>query len=115
VIDNTQLASDDFRRTLPRFNNEHWQNNQHLVEEFANYAQQKNVTPAQLALAWVLAQGDDIIPIPGTKKRKYLEENAKAVDINLSESEVEEIEALVAKYPDVGQRYSEGSMRLVNQ
>ena len=115
VMDNSQLASDDFRRTLPRFDNEHWQNNQHLVEDFANYARDKNVTPAQLALAWVLAQGDDIIPIPGTKKRKYLEENAKAVDIKLSKDELEEMESLVAKYPDTGQRYSEGSMRLVNQ
>jgi aryl-alcohol dehydrogenase-like predicted oxidoreductase len=115
VLDKTQLAADDFRRTLPRFDDNHWENNQHLVEEFADLANSKNVTPAQLALAWVLAQGEDIIPIPGTKKRKYLEENAAAVEIKLSSEDLEGIERLISKYPDVGQRYSEGSMRLVNQ
>jgi aryl-alcohol dehydrogenase-like predicted oxidoreductase len=114
VTDNTQLAADDFRRTLPRFDNEHWQNNIHLVEDFADFANGKHITPAQLALAWVLAQGEDIIPIPGTKKRRYLDENAAAVDIELSDLDLEEIENLVLKYPDVGQRYSDGAMRLVN-
>jgi aryl-alcohol dehydrogenase-like predicted oxidoreductase len=114
VTDKNELAQDDFRRTLPRFNDEHWQNNKQLVEDFAELAEKKKCTPAQLALAWVLAQGDDIIPIPGTKKRKYLEENAAAVYIILSDDELHEIEALLLKYPDVGQRYSEGSMKLVN-
>ena len=115
VTNKEQLAADDFRRTLPRFDDEHWKNNQELVEDFADFAKNKNITPAQLALAWVLAQGEDIIPIPGTKKRKYLEENAAAVDIILSEQELVDIENLVARHPDVGQRYSEGSMKLVNQ
>jgi len=115
VTDKNELAQDDFRRTLPRFDDAHWQNNQTLVEEFAAFAQNKNCTPAQLALAWVLAQGDDIIPIPGTKKRKYLEENAAAVDLELNDHELSEIEALMLKYPDVGHRYSEGSMKLVNK
>ena len=115
VTDKNELAQDDFRRTLPRFDDAHWQNNQTLVEEFAAFAQNKNCTPAQLALAWVLAQGDDIIPIPGTKKRKYLEENAAAVDLELNEHELSEIEALMLKYPDVGQRYSVGSLKLVNK
>jgi aryl-alcohol dehydrogenase-like predicted oxidoreductase len=114
VTDKDELAQDDFRRTLPRFHDEHWQNNKKLVEGFAALAQNKNCTPAQLALAWVLAQGEDIIPIPGTKKRKYLEENAEAVDIVLSNDELNEIEILLSKYPDVGQRYGEGSMKLVN-
>jgi aryl-alcohol dehydrogenase-like predicted oxidoreductase len=109
-----QLAEDDFRRTLPRFDAEHWGNNQKLVDEFADLAKERNVTPAQLALAWVLAQGDDIIPIPGTKKRKYLEENAAAVDITLTQQDLGAIEELVAKYPDIGQRYSEGALKLVN-
>jgi aryl-alcohol dehydrogenase-like predicted oxidoreductase len=109
------MASDDFRRTLPRFDAEHWDNNQQLVNEFAQLAAQKGCTPAQLALAWVLAQGDDIIPIPGTKKRKYLEENAAAADITLSNVELQAIEAVVNKYPDTGNRYSEGSMKLVNR
>jgi aryl-alcohol dehydrogenase-like predicted oxidoreductase len=115
VTDKNELAQDDFRRTLPRFDDAHWQNNQTLVEEFAAFAQNKNCTPAQLALAWVLAQGDDIIPIPGTKKRKYLEENAAAVDLELNDHELSEIKALMLKYPDVGQRYSEGSLKLVNK
>jgi len=109
-----QLAADDFRRTLPRFDESHWNNNQQLVEDFAALAKAKNITAAQLALAWVLAQGDDIIPIPGTKKRKYLEENAAAVDVTLTQQDLENIENLVAKYPDVGQRYSDGALKLVN-
>ncbi|MEP6846203.1 MAG: aldo/keto reductase, partial [Panacibacter sp.] len=108
------LAADDFRRTVPRFKDESWNNNQQLVEEFASMAKDKNATAAQLALAWVLAQGDDIIPIPGTKKRKYLEENAAAVDIDLSTTELEKIEILLNKYPNVGQRYSDGALKLVN-
>jgi aryl-alcohol dehydrogenase-like predicted oxidoreductase len=114
VQDNSTLPSDDFRRTLPRFDPEHWDNNQQLVNEFAELAAQKGCTPAQLALAWVLAQGDDIIPIPGTKKRKYLEENAAAADVTLSNADLQAIEAVVSKYPDTGNRYSEGSMKLVN-
>ena len=109
-----ELASDDFRRTLPRFHDESMNNNQQLVEEFAVIAKNKNCTPAQLALAWVLAQGDNLIPIPRTKKRKYLEENAAAVDIELSNEELHAIENLLDKYPNVGQRYSDGSMKLVN-
>lgn len=108
------LAADDFRRTLPRFNEENWADNQRMVSEFANLAKDKNVTAAQLALAWVLAQGEDIIPIPGTKKRKYLEENAGAVDVSLSAADLQAIEALLKKYPAAGERYSEGAMKLVN-
>ncbi|THU36874.1 aldo/keto reductase [Niastella caeni] len=114
VPDKDSLPSDDYRRTLPRFNAEHWENNQQLVNEFADLAAQKNCTPAQLALAWVLAQGDDIIPIPGTKKRKYLEENAAAVEIILSKVELQNIENLISKYPNIGNRYSEGALKLVN-
>jgi aryl-alcohol dehydrogenase-like predicted oxidoreductase len=110
-----ELAEDDFRRTLPRLEGEHWQNNQKLVEEFAAVAQAKNCSPAQLASAWVLAQGEDVIPIPGTKRRKYLEENVAAVDIKLSQDNLNTIEQLLQKYPNVGQRYSDGAMQLVNQ
>ncbi|HKB44169.1 MAG TPA: aldo/keto reductase [Chitinophagaceae bacterium] len=116
VNDKDQLAPDDFRRTLPRFNDdEHWQNNRNLANEFAALAHEKKCAPSQLALAWVLAQGNNIIPIPGTKQRKYLIENAAAVDIELSETDLEKIESVVDKYPDIGNRYSEGSMKLVNQ
>jgi aryl-alcohol dehydrogenase-like predicted oxidoreductase len=114
VNDKDKLAEDDFRRTLPRFDDEHWQNNKDLVDDFADFAEAKNCTPAQLALAWVLAQGDNIIPIPGTKRVKYLEENAAAVNIDLSNDELQTIEDIVARHPDVGERYSEGAMKLVN-
>ena len=115
VEDKDQLAKDDFRRTLPRFDDEHWKNNKQLADEFAEFAHSKNSTPAQIALAWVLAQGDDMIPIPGTKQRKYLEENAAAVDITLTADDLDEIENIVNNHPNVGNRYSEGSMKLVNQ
>lgn len=115
VSDKEQLAADDFRRTLPRFNDTHWNNNQQLVEDFAALARDKKITAAQLALAWVLAQGDDIFPIPGTKKRKYLEENVAAVDIQLTQQDLLNIENLLSAYPDIGQRYSDGAMKMVNK
>jgi aryl-alcohol dehydrogenase-like predicted oxidoreductase len=115
VGDKDSLAQDDFRRTLPRFDDEHWQNNKQLVDDFAEFARSKNCTPAQLALAWVLAKGEDIIPIPGTKRRKYIEENATAADIELSKTDINEIEEIIGRHPDIGNRYSEGSLRLVNR
>jgi aryl-alcohol dehydrogenase-like predicted oxidoreductase len=114
TLDANQLSDTDFRKMLPRYQGENYVNNQSLAKEFATLAAQKNVTPAQLALAWVLAQGNDIIPIPGTKKRKYLEENAGAVDVILSTSELNLIEELLVRYPNTGARYSEGAMKLVN-
>jgi aryl-alcohol dehydrogenase-like predicted oxidoreductase len=114
TVKKDNLAQNDFRRTIPRLNEEHWENNRLLAEAFAMLAAQRECTPAQLALAWVLAQGEDIIPIPGTKKRIYLRENAAAVDIKLSPKDLDEIEQLLAKYPDVGKRYSEGALKLVN-
>ena len=114
TVSKDELAADDFRRTLPRFSEDNWDNNQKLAYAFADIAQQKNATPAQLALAWVLAQGDDIIPIPGTKKRKYLQENAGAVDVKLSAADLQEIGALLLKYPDTGGRYNEASLKLTN-
>lgn len=109
-----KLAADDFRRTLPRFSEDNWDNNAKLIEGFAHIAQGKGITPAQLALAWVLAQGEDIIPIPGTKKRKYLEENAGAVDVKLTQADLKELDTLLEKYPLSGERYSEAAMKLVN-
>ncbi len=108
------LAVDDFRRTLPRFDENHMANNQALAKEFSSLAKNKNVTAAQLAIAWVLAQGEDIIPIPGTKKRKYLQENAQAVDITLTKADLEALDTLIHKYPDTGKRYSERSLQMVD-
>jgi len=115
VGDKGTLAQDDFRRTLPRFDDEHWQNNKQLVNDFAEFARSKNCTPAQLALAWVLAKGEDIIPIPGTKKRKYIEENAAAMDIELGKNDINEMEEIIGRHPNIGNRYSEGSLKLVNR
>jgi aryl-alcohol dehydrogenase-like predicted oxidoreductase len=115
VTNNDELAKDDFRRTLPRFDNEHWKNNTSLVNAFTAFAKDKQCTPSQLALAWVLAQGDDIIPIPGTKRRKYLEENAAAADIKLTKDDLENIEKILAAYPDTGKRYSDGALKLVDR
>lgn len=115
TINNDELAKDDFRRTVPRFKEEHWSNNQQLVADFAAFATEKNCTPAQLALAWVLAQGDDIIPIPGTKKRKYLVENAGAADVQLNKNDLEKIDNILSSHPDIGERYGAGAMKLVNR
>jgi aryl-alcohol dehydrogenase-like predicted oxidoreductase len=114
TLDIEILADDDFRRTLPRYQPENIINNNRLITEFAAFADTKNCTPAQLALAWVLAQGDDIIPIPGTKKRKYLEENVGAIEVNLTATNLVVINELIQQYPVIGERYSEGAMKLVN-
>ncbi|MBN1150142.1 aldo/keto reductase [candidate division WOR-3 bacterium] len=104
----------DIRLTLPRFQGEHLENNKQLVKELTSFANDKGLTTSQLALAWVIAQGNDVIPIPGTKRRKYLELNVKAVDVDLSSDEISEIESIIAKYPNTGERYSQESLRLTN-
>lgn len=114
TLEKDGLPTGDFRRMLPRFDETHWDNNRKLSHAFAELAAQKDCTPAQLALAWVLAQDNGLLPIPGTKKRKYLAENAAAVDIQLSAAELQAIENLLLQYPNIGQRYTDGSMKLVN-
>jgi aryl-alcohol dehydrogenase-like predicted oxidoreductase len=114
-LDVNTFEEDDFRKHLPRYSGEYWENNQNLASEFAALATRKQMTPAQLALAWVLAQGDNIIPIPGTKRRKYLEENAATADVILSQGDIEEIEALLNKYPHIGPRYTENEFKFVNK
>jgi aryl-alcohol dehydrogenase-like predicted oxidoreductase len=84
-----------------------WKNNQKLAQAFAEMAAAKHCTPAQLALSWVLVHGDHIIPIPGTKHRKYLEDNAGAADITLSASDMQDIDDLLKRFPDIGSRYTE--------
>lgn len=115
TLDVAILKEGDFRKTLPRYQQEYADNNSHLSKGFATIAASKNCTPAQLALAWVLAQGENIIPIPGTKRRRYLEDNAGAVDVNIADSDIAEIEALLQKYPNTGERYNEASNRLVDK
>lgn len=110
-----ELPENDFRKTLPRYQQEYQDNNQKLAREFADAASQKGCTPAQLALAWLLAQGDDIIPIPGTKKRDKLKDNAGSVDIELSTQDMKDIEEVLSKYPNVGNRYNEASWELVDK
>jgi len=115
TLDLNNLPEGDFRKGLPRYQQEHQDNNTKLAAAFAVLAQQKDITPAQLALAWVLSQGEHIIPIPGTKKRKYLEENAGSVDVTLTDTDFKNIEDLLAKYPDTGARYNEASASQVDK
>lgn len=115
TIDVKTLGERDFRKHLPRYQGEHWENNRLLSAGFAEIAADKKVTPAQLALAWLLAQSENIIPIPGTKRIKYLEENAKAADINLSMADRTCIENLFEKYPNIGDRYNEHDFQFVNK
>ncbi len=115
TVKREEFPENDFRKTIPRFADEYWENNMKLAEGFEALAKQKKCTAAQLALAWVLAQGEDMIPIPGTKKLKYLEDNAGAAEIVLSESGLNDIDALMKKYPDIGPRYNSGTMKLVNK
>lgn len=102
-----QLPEHDFRRKLPRYQGAHAENNQQLATGFAAIAENKKCSPAQLALAWLLQRGENIIPIPGTKKRKYLEENALSVSISLSAEDFSAIDALLKKFPDIGDRYND--------
>ena len=114
ITEVSTLQEGDFRKTLPRFQAEYLENNQNLAKELNAFAATKNATGSQLALAWVLAQGNDIIPIPGTRRVKYLEQNVEATEINLSENDLKTIHQILEKYPNTGERYSEGSMKLVN-
>jgi aryl-alcohol dehydrogenase-like predicted oxidoreductase len=106
------LDVNDFRRHGPRFTGENLDSNLKLAAKVAEIAQEKGITPAQLALAWVLAQGEDLVPIPGTKRRKYLEENAGAVDVELTDDDLMRIEAELPKV--AGERYDEAGMASVH-
>jgi aryl-alcohol dehydrogenase-like predicted oxidoreductase len=108
------LAADDFRRFSPRFQGENFQKNLDLVKEVEEIAREKKCQPSQLALAWVLAQGDDIVPIPGTKRRKYLEENAVAVDLKLTAEDLRRLGEVFPSGAASGLRYPEHMMNLIN-
>ncbi len=108
------LADDDYRRHNPRYQGENFDKNLQLVEQVEEIAKQKNCTTSQLALAWVLAQGEDIVPIPGTKQRKYLEQNAEAVNVELSVEDLKRIDEVFPKDAVAGARYPEAMMKSVN-
>ncbi|WP_238014058.1 aldo/keto reductase [Dactylosporangium sp. AC04546] len=105
-----QFAPDDFRRGNPRFQGENFTRNLDLVAEVRSLAEDKGVTPAQLALAWVLAQGDDVVPIPGTKRRTYLEQNVASLDVSLTPDDLAALEKLAIATDVAGTRYAEATM-----
>jgi aryl-alcohol dehydrogenase-like predicted oxidoreductase len=108
------FPEDDYRRFSPRFQGENFQKNLDLVRRVEELAKEKGCTASQLALAWVMAQGDDIVPIPGTKRRKYLEENAGAVDVQLTKEDLKRIDEVAPHGVASGERYPEQMMQLVN-
>jgi aryl-alcohol dehydrogenase-like predicted oxidoreductase len=103
------LAEDDFRRRGPRFQGDNFQKNLDLVAQVEEIANEKGITPSQLALAWVLAQGDDVVPIPGTKRVRYLEENVGAVDVQLTDDDLRRIDEAFPKGAAAGDRYPDMS------
>jgi aryl-alcohol dehydrogenase-like predicted oxidoreductase len=108
------LDPDDYRRRSPRFQGENFAKNLRLADEVNAIAREKGCTPSQLALAWVLAQGEDVVPIPGTKHRKYVEENAAAVELKLTAEDLERIDRVFPKGAAAGTRYPEQDLRTVN-
>ena len=107
------LATDDFRRNSPRFQGENFQKNLDLVREIEAMAREKGCAPSQLALAWVLAQGNDIVPIPGTKRRRYLEENVGALNVTLTTGDLARIDHIIPPGAAAGTRYPEPAMKMV--
>jgi aryl-alcohol dehydrogenase-like predicted oxidoreductase len=109
------FAPDDIRRTTPRFQGENFQRNLDLVSRLQQMAHDKGCTASQLALAWVLTQGEDIVPIPGTKRIKYLEENLRAMEIRLTDADLAQIESISPRGAAAGPRYPEHMMQLVGR
>ncbi|MCI0445230.1 aldo/keto reductase [bacterium] len=110
----TKLPENDWRKHAPRFEDENWKHNKRIVDTIERLAAEKKCTPAQLALAWVLARGEDIVPIPGTKRIKYLEENERAVEITLTQNDLSAIDEAIPPGTTAGERYPERAMRAVN-
>ncbi|HOY15901.1 MAG TPA: aldo/keto reductase [Haliscomenobacter sp.] len=115
TLDVSTLGDNDFRKNLPRYQEEYAENNRNLAAGFAQIAADKGCTPAQLAIAWVLAQDESIIPIPGTKRRKYLLDNVGAVDVELSAADLALLEDLLKKHPNVGPRYNADNLKYVDK
>jgi aryl-alcohol dehydrogenase-like predicted oxidoreductase len=114
IATEADLAARDYRRTTPRFQGENLERNVKLVARLSEFAASKGVTPAQLALAWVLAQGEDIVPIPGTKRRRYLEDNVAALEVALSAEEVRTLSDALPSDAVYGERFPESGMRSLN-
>ncbi len=108
------LAADDRRRTYPRFESENFQCNFTLVDQISAMASERGVTAAQLALAWVLSRGKDVVPIPGTRRIKYVDENAAALDIELSRAEIQQLDKIATTAAIAGERYPETNMKHLN-
>jgi aryl-alcohol dehydrogenase-like predicted oxidoreductase len=115
IMTASDLDEGDRRRIMPRFQGENLRHNQEIVRQIEPLARRKNCTTAQVALAWLLAQGDDIVPIPGTKKRRYLEENAKAVEIELTAAELRQINQSIPAGFTAGDRYPAEMMKALNR
>ncbi|RAJ75471.1 aryl-alcohol dehydrogenase-like predicted oxidoreductase [Chitinophaga dinghuensis] len=115
LTNTAQLSDSDFRKGLPRFQGSNFEQNLQTVDALTAFAKDKNITMAQLSLAWLLAQGEDIIPIPGTKRRKYLQENAAAVDVQFTAQDLASIDDILKANQVAGDRYTEGGMKLVNR
>jgi aryl-alcohol dehydrogenase-like predicted oxidoreductase len=109
------LSEDDFRRTNPRFQEENLRKNLALAKGVVEMAKEKGCTAAQLALAWVLARGEDIIPIPGTKRRTWLEENIAALEVTLTAEDRSRLEAMAPKGVAAGERYGEAMMNFMRK
>ncbi len=109
------LPGDDYRRQSPRFQGDNFRRNLELVRRIEEMAKEKGCTPAQLALAWVLAQGEDVVPIPGTKRRRYLEENFAGLDVTLTREDLQRIDDVAPRGIAAGARYPESMMGLVNR
>jgi aryl-alcohol dehydrogenase-like predicted oxidoreductase len=109
------LPEDDYRRTSPRFQGENFERNLALVKRVEEIAHEKKCTAAQLVLAWVLAQGDDIVPIPGTKRRKYLQENVGALNVALTNKDLARIDEVAPQEAVAGARYPDWAMKTVNR
>jgi aryl-alcohol dehydrogenase-like predicted oxidoreductase len=108
------LPPDDYRRQSPRFQGDNFQRNLDLVRQVEEIARRKRCTPSQLALAWVLAQGLDVVPIPGTKQRKYLEENIRAIEVELSDADLAELDEVAPRGVAAGERYNAASMKTID-
>jgi aryl-alcohol dehydrogenase-like predicted oxidoreductase len=112
-VDVTNLAEDDFRRTNPRFSHENARANEAVVHVVRSVAEERGATPAQVALAWVLSRGKDVVPIPGTKRVRYLEENVRALDVRLTPEDLAKLDSLAAQTS--GERYAPEMMKLIQR